>query len=45
MQELLNTFELIFCKRNRSSSSRKLEVLALYSGSLLPTSSTDEGGK
>jgi hypothetical protein len=40
MQELHNTFELIFYKRKRSSSSRTFEVPVPISGELLPKSST-----
>uniref|UniRef100_A0AAZ3R725 Meckelin n=1 Tax=Oncorhynchus tshawytscha TaxID=74940 RepID=A0AAZ3R725_ONCTS len=39
VQKLHNTFEIIFYKRNRSSSSRTFEVPGLRSGELLPKSS------
>lgn len=40
MQELPNTFELIFYRRCRNLSSSNFEVQVLSSGELLPKSST-----
>ena len=45
VQGLHNTFELIFYKRNRSSSSRTFEVQVLSFDELLPKSSTGKEQK